>query len=509
SVTANHTISATFAINTYTVTPSAGPNGSIDPSTPQPVSYDGTASFTVMPATGYSASVTGSCGGALAGSIYTTGQITGDCSVAAAFAINTYTITVSPGANGTITGPAGVNYGDSPTYTITPNSGYSVTDVLLDGSSVFTACSISNGVATYTIVNVTSAHTISAVFTQLYTYYQDLDGDGYGNPNVSITSSSPTPPAGYVTDNTDCNDTNASIHPGAANVCGQDMNCTGTPYEGPECSGKSESVAVPADSSGPLPFSPGEPYWVTATFSNGSEQTIQTIRPDCYNSVFTLMDSNGRVPAPLCNIGPAYGIPNDVISLAPGQSFEVDCNLAELYRPEALVPGQFTLIATYANNLTDPDIVDGQCMNQPCSDLWTGAVSAPQTSLTISGPRVIVTTGSLTLSPALWNAGWSAQSGGPLTATLSGIPSGSTVDTVTLNGIASTPGTIVGPDANGNLKVQFGSQAGVSSLGTIAQTVFYPTVEAKLSSGNFVRGKTQITMSNITSAVSLSSSPNP
>ncbi|MFZ0927649.1 MAG: Ig-like domain repeat protein, partial [Syntrophobacteraceae bacterium] len=127
----------------------------------------------------------------------------------------------------------------------------------------------------------------------------------------------------------------------------------------------------------------------------------------------------------------------------------------------------------------------------------------------ISGPQVSVTTGSLTVSPALWNAGWSAQSGGPIAATLSNIPSGSTVDTVTLNGIASTPGAIVYPDANGNLTVQFDSQAAVNSLGTIAQTVFYPTVEAKLSSGNFVRGKTQITMSNITSAVSLSSSPNP
>ncbi len=427
-------------------------------------------------------------------------------------------ITATAGANGTITpnGPVSVNYGSSQGFIITPNTGYSIATVTVD-NVVQDPSTYPSGI--YTFTNVTGPHTISAVFTQLYTYYQDLDGDGYGNPNVSMTSTSPTPPAGYVADNTDCNDSDAAMHPGAANVCGQDNACGGTwsggtytpaPYSGSECSGKSESLAVPADGSGnPLPFSPGEPYWVTATFSNASSQTIQTIRPDCYNSVFTLMDSNGRVPAPLCTIGPAYGIPNDVISIAPGQSFEVDCNLGELYRPEALVPGDFTLIATYANNLTDPDIVNGQCMNAPCYDLWTGAVSAPQTSLIISGPQVSVTTGSLTVSPALWNAGWSAQSGGPIAATLSNIPSGSTVDTVTLNGIASTPGAIVYPDANGNLTVQFDSQAAVNSLGTIAQTVFYPTVEAKLSSGNFVRGKTQITMSNITSAVSLSSSPNP
>ncbi len=62
----------------FTVTPSAGANGSINPSTPQTVNYNGTASFTVTPNTGYQiASVTG-CGGTLSGNTYTTGQITAD-----------------------------------------------------------------------------------------------------------------------------------------------------------------------------------------------------------------------------------------------------------------------------------------------------------------------------------------------------------------------------------------------------------------------------------------------
>ena len=65
------------------------------------------------------------------------------------------------------------------------------------------------------------------------TYYADDDNDTYGDPNDFITSSSPTPPAGYVTNNTDCNDANAAVNPGATEICnGIDDDCDNLIDEG-------------------------------------------------------------------------------------------------------------------------------------------------------------------------------------------------------------------------------------------------------------------------------------
>jgi len=72
----------------------------------------------------------------------------------------TYTITATAGPNGTITpsGTVTVNCGSNQTFTITPNGGYSILDVLVNG--------ISQGpIGTYTFTNVTAnGNTISATF---------------------------------------------------------------------------------------------------------------------------------------------------------------------------------------------------------------------------------------------------------------------------------------------------------------------------------------------------------
>lgn len=62
------------------------------------------------------------------------------------------------------------------------------------------------------------------------TYYKDEDGDGYGNYAITQESCTTNPPWGYVSNNTDCDDTNALINPSAIEIDGDglDNNCNGT-----------------------------------------------------------------------------------------------------------------------------------------------------------------------------------------------------------------------------------------------------------------------------------------
>ncbi len=135
---------------------------------------------------------------------------------------------------------AGINV----TFTATPtNGGTPAYQWKLNGANVGTNSatyqnsSLANG-NTVTVLMTSSlacanpvtatSNTITMTVQSVLTFYRDLDGDSYGNA-VSGTAQACIAPTGYVTSNTDCDDNNASIHPGAAEICenGLDENCNG------------------------------------------------------------------------------------------------------------------------------------------------------------------------------------------------------------------------------------------------------------------------------------------
>jgi hypothetical protein len=129
-VTVACSVIANFAINTYTVTPTAGPNGNISPAIPQTVNYNNTTAFLVAPAIGYHIQSVNGCGGSLntITNTYTTGPVTADCTVVASFAANTFTVTPSAGPNGSIYPSVvqTVGYNTTAKFTITPTTGYHI-----------------------------------------------------------------------------------------------------------------------------------------------------------------------------------------------------------------------------------------------------------------------------------------------------------------------------------------------------------------------------------------------
>jgi len=154
NVTGNITVTAGFAINTYTLAYSAGANGSLSGTTPQTVNYG--ASGTAVSATantGYHF-VNWSDGSTVNPRADT--NVTGNVSVTASFAINTYTLTYSAGANGTLSGTTmqTVNYGASGTaVSATASTGYH-----------FVSWSDGSTANPRTDANVTSNITVTASF---------------------------------------------------------------------------------------------------------------------------------------------------------------------------------------------------------------------------------------------------------------------------------------------------------------------------------------------------------
>ena len=156
------------------MTPSAGSHGSISPATPQTVNHGETTSFSLTPAANYHIDTVTGCGGKLDGSTYTTGAVESDCAVAAAFAIDTHTVTPFAGTHGSISPatPQTVNHGDITAFTLTPEANYHIDTVNGCGGTLVGG--------TYTTGAVTGNCTVIASFSDTYALNIALIGSGKG-----------------------------------------------------------------------------------------------------------------------------------------------------------------------------------------------------------------------------------------------------------------------------------------------------------------------------------------
>ncbi|MBO7133383.1 MAG: T9SS type A sorting domain-containing protein, partial [Bacteroidales bacterium] len=186
NVTANHTIAATFAINTYNITTTVEGNGTINGEST--ANCGDNKSYTIAPAnTCYRiASFTVDNVDAFTdldeNGVYAMQNITADHVLAATFEQITYTITATAGENGTITETSEVNCGVNKEITITPATCYQIASVLVDDVDVTATVIAANGV--YTFENVTADHTIAATFEQItYTITVYVGENGTITPN--------------------------------------------------------------------------------------------------------------------------------------------------------------------------------------------------------------------------------------------------------------------------------------------------------------------------------------
>ena len=173
-VTADCAVNATFAIDTHTVTATAGANGSIAPPT-QEVDHGSTATLTVTPAANYHIDIVTGCGGTLAGNTYTTAPVTADCTVTASFAIDTHTVSATAGTNGSITPTTQeIDHGEAATLTVTPDANHHIDQV--------TGCGGTLAGNTYTTAPVTADCTVTATFA-----VDTFTVSASAGPNGSIT----------------------------------------------------------------------------------------------------------------------------------------------------------------------------------------------------------------------------------------------------------------------------------------------------------------------------------
>ncbi|MCP4713243.1 MAG: hypothetical protein GY869_31820, partial [Planctomycetes bacterium] len=188
NILTDHTIEASFTDYTHTIAATAGPNGSIEPSGEMLIAHGASRIFTITPDDGYAIdNVVVKCESAAADlnvgadPSYTFENIDKDCSIEASFKERILTINAHAGENGKID-PPGLNqydYGQTRTFSITPNDGYAIRDLKVNG--------VSKGAKSrYTFVNISEDYLIEARFGKTRIITTSVNSGGALTPSGTV-----------------------------------------------------------------------------------------------------------------------------------------------------------------------------------------------------------------------------------------------------------------------------------------------------------------------------------
>ena len=208
NVTTNHAISATFVLKptpTFNVTASVSVYGGSAKVTPkeQTVKQGGPASVTINPDAGYHITkitdnnvivpLTKLIKNANGTYTYTITAVYENHNIVVTFEKNKYIIKAKAGEGGTISpsGTVTVEYNSAQSFTVTPDPGYKVDKVTVDGKPV----TLSE--QKYTFINIKGNHTIEATFVKVPVKSSILITLQINNPDITVNGESkPIDPQG-------------------------------------------------------------------------------------------------------------------------------------------------------------------------------------------------------------------------------------------------------------------------------------------------------------------------
>ncbi|MGB3801988.1 MAG: PKD domain-containing protein, partial [Lewinella sp.] len=182
------------------------------------------------------------------------------------------------------------------------------------------------------------------------TFYADNDGDGYGNPEQPVLACSLV--TGLSDNALDCDDTKASVYPGAPEVCdGLDNDCDGDIDEGLACEPSPNvaptAVATATPTSGTAPLlvqfdassSDDSDGQITAYEWTWATETLNGIAPSftftegAYEVTLTVTDNDGAQDSQVVTVVASKPAPTDLVSSA---DLEAEC---------AVVGSRWTLVS--------------------------------------------------------------------------------------------------------------------------------------------------------------------